>query len=113
MTRDGLGRHENAGNVDTHHLVDIGSLILKRGRLLLNSCGGDEPVQAAMLGRDALYNAVEGVDIAYVDLVVCKRGREVAAGSEGDLFKFGVGCWEAVDGVDCGRGKSGKRQRSC
>ena len=69
--------HEDSRVVDFHHLHHIFHLVLGRCRHLLDPCGGDQAIQAAMLASDPADDPVKIFGIPNVDTVVMKRSTEI------------------------------------
>lgn len=100
LASDSLGRHEDTGDVDAHHLVNILGGVLKGRGLLLDAGSGDEAIEAAVLGGNGFNEGVEVLNVADISATVVQRGAELVLGAEGDLAEVWVRLSETVNGVD-------------
>ena len=70
LFRDGLGGHEDSGDVDFEHHVGVCLGVVERGSLLLDAGGGDQAVQSPLRIADALDDLVQALYVPHVDLAV-------------------------------------------
>jgi hypothetical protein len=101
LFRHRLRRHKAPRHIHAHHRIAVLRCILQRRGLLLDSCCGDEAIEAAMRGGDVFDDGVQLLDVAHVDSPVGERGAEFVLRTLLDPGEVGGRGFEAVERVDC------------
>lgn len=97
----GLGRHEDTSYVDAQHLIRILGGILESRRFLLNSRGGNKPVNVARLVSNGADNVVESRLVSNVNTVVLQaRAELLRPGCYPRKIGALVRHWKAVQSVN-------------
>lgn len=97
----GGGAVEDTVVVDVHYFVQHLGAVLEGGLEVVDACGGDKTVHAAVVGGDFAEDGVCFFRVAHVDAVVVQTAAVVLVCV---LFcELIVGVWgcEAVETVDC------------